>query len=230
MRYHFDFHTHSFFSSDAASKPEKMIEVAKSKGLSGIAITDHNTCRVVDYCLQKGLMRKDGLPVDDFLILPGVEVSTAEGHLLCIGITLPDRKGIPATEVAEEIRTGGGIPIPAHPFDRWRAGIPPEVMEKMHLEVVEAFNAAVTWKSYNQQARAYAEKHSLRMIAGSDAHHPTAIGVCWTTLELESLSLANVLRQLPQATQIEEHYLSFLEGLKKNMSNWFRVFNPKFKG
>ena len=30
-------------------------------------------------------MRLDGLPVNDFLVLPGVEVTTADGHLLCIG-------------------------------------------------------------------------------------------------------------------------------------------------
>ena len=39
--------------------------------------------------LERGLMREDGQPVDDFLIIPGVEVTTAEGHLLCIGATLP---------------------------------------------------------------------------------------------------------------------------------------------
>ena len=41
-------------------------------------------------------MREDGTPVDDFLIIPGSEVTTAEGHLLCIGATLPYLKGTPA--------------------------------------------------------------------------------------------------------------------------------------
>lgn len=225
MLYRFDFHTHSFFSADASSKPERMVEVAKLRGLSGIAITDHNTCRVVDYCLQKGLMREDGLPVNDFLIIPGVEISTADGHLLCIGITLPDRKGIPAQQVADEIRARGGIPVPAHPFDRWRAGICSTVMDRMRLDVVEAFNAASSRKKYNEQARAYAERRSLKMTAGSDAHHPTAVGVCWTSLELEMFSLANVIQQLLKATQIEEHSLTFFQGITKRFYNWFRPFN-----
>jgi predicted metal-dependent phosphoesterase TrpH len=225
MLYRFDLHTHSFFSPDASSKPEEMVEVAKSRGLNGIAITDHDTCRAVDYCLHKGMMREDGLPVNNFLIIPGVEVSTADGHLLCIGTAFPNRKGMPAVQVADEIRSQGGIPIPSHPFDRWRAGIRPEVMDQMQLEVVEVFNAAVSRKCYNQQARAYAEARSLRMIAGSDAHYPTAVGTSWTSLELETLSLSNVLRQLVKATQVEEHYLSFFEGVKKHLGNWLRVFN-----
>ena len=79
MAFNIDLHTHSFFSGDGISSPEDMIAAARAKGLHGIAITDHNTCDAVNYLLQKGLMRLDGLPVDDFLILPGVEVTTADG-------------------------------------------------------------------------------------------------------------------------------------------------------
>src|SRR5207244_11810382 len=75
-------HTHSFFSGDGVSSPEDLIAAARAKGLSGIAITDHNTCDAVNYLLEKGLMRLDGLPVNDFLVLPGVEITTADGHLL----------------------------------------------------------------------------------------------------------------------------------------------------
>jgi len=77
MAFNIDLHTHSFFSGDGVSSPEDMITAARAKGLHGIAITDHNTCDAVNYLLQKGLMRLDGLPVDDFLILPGVEVGTS---------------------------------------------------------------------------------------------------------------------------------------------------------
>ncbi|QQY08325.1 MAG: PHP domain-containing protein [Candidatus Xiphinematobacter sp.] len=224
MLYRFDFHTHSFFSTDASSSPEQLVEAAKSRGLSGIAITDHDNCQSLQYCIQNRLVREDGLPVDNFLIFPGVEVSTAEGHLLCIGGTIPNRKGAPALQVAEEIRMCGGIPVPSHPFDRWRASICPEIMDQMQLEVVEVFNAAACRRKYNQQARVYATARSLGMVAGSDAHHRTAVGTCWTTLDLERLSIASVLSQLPKATQIGGRYSPFLESLKKYSGNWFRCF------
>src|SRR6266566_3424822 len=108
MSLNVDLHTHSFFSGDGVSSPEDLIAAARAKGLSGIAITDHNTCDAVNYLLEKGLMRLDGLPVDNFLILSGVEVTTADGHLLCIGATLPYLKGKPAREVCEMIHERGG--------------------------------------------------------------------------------------------------------------------------
>ena len=87
--YHFDLHCHSFFSGDGVSSPEALIAAARKKGLDGFAITDHNTCEAVDYLVGEGLMRADGQPVDGFLIIPGVEVTTAEGHLLCLGPNCP---------------------------------------------------------------------------------------------------------------------------------------------
>src|SRR6188474_3840403 len=112
MALNIDLHTHSFFSGDGISSPEDLIAAARAKGLNGIAITDHNTCDAVTYLLEKGLMRLDGMPVDDFLIIPGVEVTTAEGHLLCIGATLPDPaklKGRPAREICDLIHARGGL-------------------------------------------------------------------------------------------------------------------------
>jgi histidinol phosphatase-like PHP family hydrolase len=75
MPFKIDLHTHSFFSGDGVSSPEENIASAKAKGLHGFALTDHNTNDGVTYLLEKGLMRQDGLPVDDFLIIPGVEVT-----------------------------------------------------------------------------------------------------------------------------------------------------------
>src|SRR5206468_6119677 len=115
MPLNIDLHTHSFFSGDGISSPEDLIAAARAKGLNGIAITDHNTCDAVNYLLQQGLMRLDGMPVGDFLVLPGVEVTTADGHLLCIGAELPYLKGIHAREVCVIINDSGCLPIPTHP-------------------------------------------------------------------------------------------------------------------
>ena len=103
MPFKIDLHTHSFFSGDGVSSPEENIASAKAKGLHGFALTDHNTNDGVTYLLEKGLMREDGIPVDNFLIIPGVEVTTAEGHLLSIGASLPYLKGHPAREVCDLI-------------------------------------------------------------------------------------------------------------------------------
>ena len=96
MPYRLDLHCHSWFSGDGVSSPEALVASAKRRGLHGFAITDHNTCDAYHYMVDHEFARRDGQPVDGFLVIPGVEVSTAEGHLLCIGATLPRLKGVPA--------------------------------------------------------------------------------------------------------------------------------------
>ncbi|MFV0338851.1 MAG: PHP domain-containing protein [Chthoniobacterales bacterium] len=231
MFHRFDPHVHTWFSADAASSPEEVIRVARARGLSGIALTDHDSCRASDYCLQAGLMREDGDAVEGFLIIPGVEVSTAEGHLLCYGVRFEGakRKGAPVAEIIEEVQAVGGLCVPAHPYDGWRAGISEKVLDALPLFAVETFNAAVSSKKYNDRAKHYAQKRGLIATAGSDAHHAGAVGTATTGLEMESLTVSEFLRALQSETRLEENYLTYKESLKKHVGNFLRILNPKPK-
>ncbi len=225
MRFRFDLHVHSYFSSDAASSPEALITAAKLRGLDGIAITDHNSCRSAEYCRDQGLANADGTAVDGFLVVPGVEVSTADGHLLCIGATLPEMIGVPAVEVERAIHAAGGVAIPAHPFDRWRSGIRPDVLKQLKSPVIEVFNAAVTSRAFNAQSLAHAESRGLHGTAASDAHHASAVGTAVTAFEMEALTVSQLLDAIRAGGEREERYLSRREGFKKHFGNWFRMFN-----
>jgi predicted metal-dependent phosphoesterase TrpH len=220
MLHRFDLHVHSFFSKDATGSPESLIAAARAGGLSGMAITDHDTCEAHEYL--KGHPAPAG-----FLVVPGVEVSTAEGHLICLGVTLPFLKGAPAREVIEIVKSAGGIAIPAHPFDRWRAGIRPAVLDTLDLEAIEVFNAAVTSRSYNDKALAYAEGRGLKMIAASDAHHSSAVGASTTAFEMDELTVPALLAAIRRGGQPDGRYLPFREGVKKHFANWFRKVNPQ---
>ena len=227
MSHSFDLHLHTHYSADACDSPEAMVAAAKRKGLSGIAVTDHNTCDAVTHLTRKGLIRTDGLPVEGFLIVPGVEVSTADGHLICLGTTLPVMKGRPAAEVVAAILERGGIAVAPHPFDRFRAGIRAAVLDDLDLAALETFNAAVTLKSFNTEAAAYAAKRGLAATAGSDAHHATAAGISSTAYDLPELSLQALLAAIPMGGILNANYLPFREAMRKNFGNWFRMFNPK---
>ena len=125
MNLRIDLHVHSFFSADGVSSPEDLIASARAAGLHGFAITDHNTCEAVGYMTERGLMRADGQPVDGFLVVPGIEVTTADGHLLCLGCRLPSSlKGMPSADVCRLAHEAGGIAVAPHPlkipFDRPR--------------------------------------------------------------------------------------------------------------
>ncbi|MES2308737.1 MAG: PHP domain-containing protein [Verrucomicrobiota bacterium] len=218
-----DLHCHSHYSGDGVSKPEEIVERARAQGLDGVAITDHNTCECVDYFRQKGLIREDGLPVDGFLIVPGQEISTAEGHLLALGITLPNLKGISALEAVSMIHAKGGIAVAPHPYDYFRAGIRESVLETLPLDGIEVFNAATAIRKCNQQSREYALRRQLPMTAGSDAHLPQAVGVSYTILDVDERSVAGVLKAIPKGPQVVENYLTFRESMRKTFHNLFRL-------
>lgn len=223
MRYHIDLHCHSWFSGDGVSSPEELIATARRKGLHGFAMTDHNTSDACRYLLDKGLVREDGLPVDDFLVIPGVEVTTAEGHLLCLGVILPYLKGTPAKEVCDLVHSMGGLAIPPHPYDLFRAGIRQSVLETLPIDGLEVFNAATTLKRYNRQAFEYAQMRGLPMTAGSDAHHEAAIGTAYTILNTDDFSVKGILGQIGKGTELNQCYMSPKDALKKTWNNWLRL-------
>src|SRR5207247_10500685 len=138
-----------------------------------------------NYLLEKGLIRLDGLPVNDFLVLPGVEVTTADGHLLCIGAELPYLKGKPAREVCDMIHERVGLAIPPHPYDLFRAGIRFSTLETLSIDALEVFNAATTLLRYNRYAFKYALIRALPMSASSDAHHAATVGTAYIILNTD---------------------------------------------
>ena len=224
MPLNIDLHTHSFFSGDGVSSPEDNIAAARAKGLHGIALTDHNTCDAISYLLDKGLMREDGLPVDGFLAIPGQEVTTQEGHLLCIGAVLPNNlKGRPAREVCEIIHERGGLAIPPHPYDLFRAGIRFPTLQTLPIDALEVFNAATTLRRYNKSAFQYAQLRGLPMTAASDAHHSEALGTAYTILNTDDFSVKGVLAQICQSNQLSQHYLTPGDSIRKTWNNWMRL-------
>lgn len=76
-----DLHIHSYGASsdvkDVTMTPQAIVDSAVAQGLSVIAITDHNSDKNVDVALEHAQQYAGRL-----LVLPGVEVTTAHGHLL----------------------------------------------------------------------------------------------------------------------------------------------------
>jgi PHP family Zn ribbon phosphoesterase len=77
-----DLHIHSYGAShdvkDPSMTPEAIVDSAVRQGLSIIAITDHNSNLNVQRALDHARSNYFG----QILVLPGVEVTTAHGHLL----------------------------------------------------------------------------------------------------------------------------------------------------
>lgn len=79
-----DLHIHSYGSShdvkDTSMTASAIVQTALREGLSIIAITDHNEIGSVEVAIAETLGTS-------LLVIPGIELSTAQGHLLCY---LPD--------------------------------------------------------------------------------------------------------------------------------------------
>ena len=224
MSFRIDPHVHSFFSRDGVSSPEALIAAARKKGLHGFALTDHDTCDGCRYLMDRGLLREDGASSDGFLVIPGAEISTAEGHLLCLGVWLPNGlKGAPAAEVVEMVHAQGGVAIPAHPYDRMRAGIRETALDRLEIDGLEVFNAATMLDRHNRRALEYATRRALPMTAGSDAHHHAAIGRSYTTFGASELTVRAILDSLKAQPSLHCEPLGLKEALRKTFHNWCRL-------
>lgn len=224
----FDLHCHSRYSYDSRAELADMIAAARSAGLSGFALTDHDSSEGCDALETLGLARPDGQAVDGFLIVPGQEVTTAQGHLLALGVKLPKMKGIDAAEAVAIIHELGGLAVPPHPYDAFRLGIRRKHLDHLAVDALEVFNAASTLRRYNRWAKQYAESRGLPMLAASDAHTADAIGTSRTSLALRELTVDAVLRSLRAGHgQLTEKYLSTSAAFKKTWGNWIRLGHHK---
>lgn len=153
----YDLHIHSNNSQDSFLKPEKIIKMAKKKGLNGIAITDHNTI--------KGGLKASKINRDpDFEIIVGSEIKTEYGDVLGLYLNeeIEDRSFY---NVIDEIKSQGGISILAHPYRHYKD--PEEIIGKVDL--VEGFNAR-SKSFHNVKSCKLANKFNKSLTAGSDAH------------------------------------------------------------
>jgi predicted metal-dependent phosphoesterase TrpH len=111
-------HVHTNSSHDGVEPPSSLVERAREIGLDGLAITDHNSQEGVGEAMDAG--RDNGL-----LVIPGVEVSCREGHVLLYGSEdFGVRGGMGVKEVLDvKGEFPGCISAPAHPFDLYRGGM-----------------------------------------------------------------------------------------------------------
>jgi hypothetical protein len=171
-----DFHIHTHFSKCSELDPKKAVSIAEEKGLDVIALINHD------------IKPKKFKGTKKVKVIPGVEVSTKEGHLLVINTTQEFRKGIKAQEVIDKARNDALIIIP-HPFDFFRKGIGGSIKELNNYHAIE-LNARCLFQRINKKTRAFAKKNKIPLIAGSDAHFPGEIGNAYTIVNAQTIKQA----------------------------------------
>jgi len=176
-----DLHCHTNASFDSLSKPEAAVRAAASRGLTHLAITDHDR-------IDGALIARDAAP-EGLTVIIGQEVRTTTGDLIALYVEKPIPVGKSPAEAAALIHEQGGLAGLAHPFDRYRQGAGRSGWEKELEEVtplldfVEIWNARLFLGDGNAQAAEFAKKFEIPGVAVSDAHTTMEVGVAYTILQ-----------------------------------------------
>jgi predicted metal-dependent phosphoesterase TrpH len=163
-----DLHCHTIFSHDSLLPVEKLIAIARKRGLDKIAITDHNTIR-------GAMLAKSIAP--EFVII-GEEILTTRGEILAFFVTEEIPARLEPNEVIKRLRDQGAFISVSHPFDLMRHGWPLPDLEAIapYVDAIETFNSRCMSADINDQACQYAIAHGLLGTVGSDAHSKPEIG------------------------------------------------------
>ncbi|WP_222916974.1 PHP domain-containing protein [Natrinema sp. SYSU A 869] len=169
-----DPHVHTSASYDGTTTPAELVRTARTIGLDGIVVTDHDT---VD-----GATRVAELAPDDLAVIVGCEVSTADGHLLAMGVDAAPEPDRPLAETARAVRATDGVTVVPHPFQRSRHGAREAAIDS--VDGIEVYNAHTVTNVRNRQADRFATRCDYPQFGGSDAHRPNNVGRAATTVQL----------------------------------------------
>jgi predicted metal-dependent phosphoesterase TrpH len=169
-----DLHVHTTYSSDSVITPKELVFYAKKRGLTAVAVTDHDQ---VEGALK---IAKE----TNFSIIPGTEVSSLHGHIVGLNVSERIPRGLSADETVDLIQDAGGVAVACHPFALWKSSIGKHVSSK--FDAVETINAsAFPFNRATRKANQLAERLKLPKVAGTDAHYGPVIGQAYTLIDSE---------------------------------------------
>ena len=177
-----DLHIHTTYSYDGTATVAATLEhIVRNTDLTVVAITDHDQ---ID-----GALEAEGLaPLYGIEVIPGSEISTAEGHLLALFIRRQIPAGLSLLETTHAIAAEGGLAIAPHPGGRWQWCLQESALRRCLADPVgaatlvglEAYNASLPNPRANQAAQRMAGRLPLAQVGCSDAHMLWMIGVAAT--------------------------------------------------
>jgi predicted metal-dependent phosphoesterase TrpH len=177
-----DLHLHTHASDGLMSARDLVDHVAQKTDLDVIAITDHDetsaSLEAREWAARQGYRLQ---------VVPGVEVTTRDGHLLALWIEErpPALRNLQFT--AEWVLARGGLCIAPHPFTRWthslNLGSLRPAIEQGLIAGLEVFNASLAGRASRPHAVRFAGEHGLAGVGASDAHMLAMVGLACTRFE-----------------------------------------------
>lgn len=213
-----DLHNHTAFSPDGLMSPAALLAAAKVRGLSCVAITDHNTIR--------GALQGAALAESDPAlprVIPGIELSTRDGEVIGLYLSEEIPPRLTVVEAITRIRGQGGLVCLPHPYDVSRRGTISrrELVHAAELaDIIEVVNGRSLGPWCATKAQALARRLGKPGGAGSDAHRAAEVGSAYVVVD--ALPTRDTLVSLLEAGSVE-HGLT----PREYMLNWvFQGLSP----
>ena len=188
-----DLHNHTWpRSHDSVLSVEDLIERARAAGLDGVCLTEHDAVwtepETQTLCEEH-----------NFLVLPGAEISTDDGHILAYGIEEYVFGMHRVHRLSDHVEERGGVLIAAHPYRRqipWTDKKPEEwplALEKAAAN--PAYQYCVALERINGRGNERENRFSADLCdhmhlpgtGGTDSHAVHDIGKVATYFESEQI-------------------------------------------
>jgi len=193
-----DLHTHTLVGSDDSFIDiDELVERAKKSGLDGVCVTDH------EWFWKQSTIDRFRRELD-FLILPGIEMNTEDGHFLVFGLEKyvfgMHRTGF----LKRELERVGGIMVLAHPYRRnmyYGESVEDSVKRYSQrrvfemVDIIETHNGRATEKQ-SQFSLLLSQRLKLKATGGSDAHQLSDIPSCATVFERDIANVQELITEL----------------------------------
>jgi predicted metal-dependent phosphoesterase TrpH len=196
-----DLHLHTIYSYDGTATVQAVLRRAHEIGLNVIAITDHD--EITGAMEAAKLASHYGVEV-----IPGSEITTAEGDLLALNIRKKIQPDLSLIETLLRVKDQGGVAIAAHPMAGgmgMKSLTPASILNALKHPIagkvligIEAYNGTAIDRISNHAARIFAATLNIAQTGNSDAHIIDTIGFGAT--EFPGSTAADLLKALRERT------------------------------
>lgn len=184
-----DLHIHTTYSPDGTSSISAVLKyAAHHTHLDIIAITDHDR-------IEGALKAQEMAPAYGIEVIPGIEISSAEGHVLALFVSKMVPSGLSLEQTVIKTIELGGLCIVPHPLIKSRIGVNPYAIRRAlsnpqvaaGLVGYELFNAGISGTLKDAYAQSLLRQTPLARVGCSDAHVYWIIGQCITNFPGQSV-------------------------------------------
>src|SRR5690348_1476389 len=174
-----DLHLHTNLGDGTAS-PQRLLEVAKQRGLKFIAVTDHDH---MEGCKRvQELIDQTGNGIE---MVWGCEVTTRQGHFLGLFMKRPVKFLTHVEGAIDAIKEQGGLCIIPHPMGRLVPSLSLKKIEDLlnrdyPIDGIELYNPSPANASVRGRVRELNGQWRFSATGSSDAHFWQHIGAGYT--------------------------------------------------